>query len=234
MLLVAPARAQTILHEENRFRTPQHWAIELRFGPYAPEIDTEFKGPTDHLPYKTYFGDKHHLLMQLELDYQFFHSFGTAAVGLQAGYFWKSTQALTLAGDASGDKTKLELFPMAIQAVYRLDSLSRNLKLPLAPYGKLGLNYTVWRITDGNGDIPHPGSGGRGLGGTPGWQAAAGVAFLLDVLDPGAARALDDDTGVNHTYVFGEVARYAAAGLGSSKVLHVGDTTWVLGLMFEF
>jgi hypothetical protein len=123
---------------------------------------------------------------------------------------------------------------MAIQAVYRRDALSGALKLPLAPYGKLGINYTVWRITDGNGDVPHPAGGGKGLGGTPGWQAAAGMALLLDVLEPGAARALDADTGVNHTYIFAELARYGATGFGSKKVLRVGDTTWMFGLMFEF
>jgi hypothetical protein len=233
LLMAAPAHAQTILQEESRFRTPQNWALELRFGPYTPEIDKEFTGPTDHQPFKTYFGDKRRWLLQLELDYQFFRAFGTAAVGFQAGYYWASTQALTAAGDPSGDKTRLQLFPMAVQAVYRLDTLARNLKLPLAPYGKLGLNYTIWRITDGNGDVARAG-GGRGVGVTPGWQAAAGIALLMDVLDPGAARALDSDTGVNHTYIFAELARYGATGLGSKKVLRVGDTTWVFGLMFEF
>jgi hypothetical protein len=233
LLAASPARAQSILHEENRFRSPQHWALELRFGPYSPNVDSEFTGPNDHLPHKTYFGDKHHLLAQLELDYEFFRAFGTAAIGLQAGYFSESTAAQTLSGDASADRTRLTLFPTAVQVIYRLDSAARNLRLPIAPYGKLGFNYTFWRITDGNGGVPHP-PGGRGYGGTPGWQAAAGVALLLDVLDPGASRALDDDTGVNHTYLFGELTRYGASGLGGKKVLHVGDTTWLLGLMFEF
>jgi hypothetical protein len=104
----------------------------------------------------------------------------------------------------------------------------------VVPYGKVGLSYTLWQITDANGDVARSDDGHKGRGGTPGWQAAGGVALLLDFIDPGSARALDSDTGVNHTYLFAEIGRYEASGLGRKNALHVGDTTWVAGLMFEF
>lgn len=227
------ARAQTVLHEENQFRSPQSWAVELRFGPYRPEIDSEFPGAATP-PYESYFGSKSKLMLQLEVDYQFTHVFGSAAVGAQVGYFTRSGYAKDIKGDPSGDRTKLLVVPLSVQFVYRLDEGARRLGIPLVPYAKVGLSYWLWRITDANGDTARGDTGQAGKGGTPGWQAAAGVAFLLDWVDPGSARALDADTGVNHTYLFGEVTRYEVSGLGRKKALHLGDSTWVVGLMFEF
>jgi hypothetical protein len=232
LLTAGAARAQTVLHE-NRFASPQNWAIELRFGPYLPEIDSEFAG-AENPPYQKYFGSKSRVMFQLEVDYQFTHVFGSAAVGAQVGYFTNTAKAKDNAGGDSGDKTRLLLVPMALQLVYRMDEAALRWSIPLVPYVKVGLSYSMWRITDANGDLARSDSGEAGKGGTPGWQAAAGIALLLDFIDPASARALDSETGVNHTYVFAEVARYAASGLGRKKALHVGDSTWVLGLMFEF
>ena len=88
-------------------------------------------------------------------------------------------------------------------------------------------------MTDGNGHTPSVG-GGRGAGGTLGWQAAVGIAFLLDFLDPAAARGFDADAGVNHTYAFFELTTIQASGLGRKNALHVGDNTWFAGLLLEF
>jgi hypothetical protein len=233
-LAAGTARAQTILHEENRFASSQHWALELRMGPYSPDIDTEFSGASQP-PHAKYFGSKKRVLFQAEIDYQFFHRFGSAALGAQAGYFREGAQSFDVTGtETTGDRTALTLIPTSLQLVYRMDWAAKHLGIPLVPYGKVGFNYTFWRVTDANGDTARASDGSKGSGGTPGWQAAAGVAILLDWIDFGSARALDSETGVNHTYVFGEVARYAATGLGRKNALNVGDTTWIAGLMFEF
>ena len=57
---------------------------------------------------------------------------------------------------------------------------------------------------------------------------------MLALIDPGAARGFDADAGVNHTYAFFELAHINSSGLGSKNKLHVGDSTWFAGLMFEF
>ena len=234
LLAARAAQAQTtVIHDADRFRSPQHWALELRCGPYAPEVDSEFKGGAD--PHYRYFLNKKKPIFQVEVDYQFFHRFGSAAVGAQIGYFREGAYAYNVAGtDRTGDRTALTLVPTALQLVYRFDVGARRLGIPVVPYGKVGLSYTLWQITDANGDVARSDDGRKGRGGTPGWQAAGGVALLLDFIDPGSARALDADTGVNHTYLFAEIGRYEASGLGRKNALHVGDTTWVAGLMFEF
>jgi hypothetical protein len=118
---------------------------------------------------------------------------------------------------------------------YRFDVLARRYGIPLVPYAKLALTYTIWSISNGNGDVatsdqPH----GRGRGGTAGWSAGAGLAFLLNFLDPTAARSFDGESGVNRTYVFFELDHFDGSGLGRKNVLRVGDDTWCAGLMFEF
>jgi hypothetical protein len=255
-LAAGSAQAQVASHvqtdemssaQRGEFRSPKQWAIELRFGPYAPDVDSEFSGRAT--PYKDLFGSKRHLMSQLEFDWQFFQAFGSLAVGAVIGYYNESAKAFVLdpttgqckpdpnsttgACLRSGDTTSLRLIPIAALLVYRWDVAAQRWRIPLVPYAKLGLNYTFWEINDGNGNVPDY-QGGHGSGGTVGWQAAAGMSLMLDILDPDAARGLDMETGVNHSYLFFEWNRVDASGLGMSNKLHVGDSRWVLGLMFEF
>jgi hypothetical protein len=257
-LAAGPAQAQDVSHVQTEesstaqhgdFRSPREWAIELRFGPYAPDVDSEFSGNPAATPYKTIFGSKRHLMSQLEFDWQFFQAFGSLGVGVVVGYYSQSAKAFvfdpttgtcqtdpsstTGACLVSGDTTSLRLIPVAALLVYRWDVAAERWKVPLVPYAKLGLNYTFWEINNGNGNVPDY-KGGHGSGGTAGWQAAAGMSLLLDILDPDAARGLDMETGVNHSYVFFEWNHVDASGLGMSKKLHLGDSRWVLGFMFEF
>ena len=57
---------------------------------------------------------------------------------------------------------------------------------------------------------------------------------MLDWVDPEAARSFDSDMGVNHTSLVFQVTRSDISGLGMADRLHVGDTNWSLGLMFQF
>jgi hypothetical protein len=234
------ARAQTFADEanivegEHPFRSPQRFAFELRFGPYRPDVDGEFNGA--RTPYKDFFGDDQHLLTQIEVDYEFFHAFGTLGVGLGFGYF-SVTGDSPLAdgsGQTSGDTSTLKMVPMSLMAVYRFDRLLVTRGFPLVPYGKLGLDYAYWQITDGNGEIATDGMGGRGRGGTFGWHAAAGLALVLDMFDPEAARDFDSDLGVNHTALVFELSHADISGLGQANRLHLGDTTWSLGILIQF
>jgi len=226
--------------EQNRYQSPRNFALEFRAGPYAPQVDNEFSG-TESAPHEQFFGNSTRLMFQVELDYQFFQSFGSLAVSAAGGYFTEQARSFVAPqspGDAleerSGDQTALTIFPLSVGLVYRFDVTARRWNLPIVPYGKLGLDYFIWSVTDGSDKISNPADGPRGTGATRGWYAAAGAAFLLDFLDPGSAQELDSEIGVNHTYAFVEIVRHDVSGLGQSRPLQLGDTTWQVGLMFEF
>jgi hypothetical protein len=165
-------------------------------------------------------------MMQLEVDRQLLHRGGTWALGLGVGYMHVSGAAL--APDLvtpSGDQTGLRLIPLSAALVYRADILRERYRSPLVPYAKLGLDCTLWHLSD----TAEPSVDGR----TFGWHAAAGVSLDLSILDPEDARTMDRETGVNQTAIFFEAAHYSLDGFGSGSALHVGDTTWFAGLMFE-
>lgn len=235
----APASAQLLFESAPRFASPQRFALELRLGPYSPEIDEEFNGA--RTPHRDFFGDDTRLMFQVEFDWQIYRhqAVGSVGVGASAGYFRETANSPFNATDdptaaRSGDESRLSLYPLAAVAVYRADQLWRVWSIPLVPYGKLGLNYTFWNIYDGNDRVAENPGGGRGRGGTLGWQAAAGLSVVLDIIDLGAARELDSETGINQTHVFFEYVKYEASGLGQKNKLRVGDSTWLAGLMFEF
>lgn len=228
------ARAQVLVGESDRYISPQHFALEFRFGPYKPDIDSEFGGSRH--PYQDFFGNGRRLMSQVELDYQVIHHVGSLGVGFAIGYLNETGN--NPYGDGSGnlsaDTSTLRLIPLSVSAVYRFDLMWERWKVPLVPYAKLGLDYVVWTINDGNGEIPQPDVGGKGQGGTWGWHAAAGLSFVLNFLDPGSARQFDSETGINSTHVFFEWGHSDVSGLGASAKLHVGDDTWMAGMLFEF
>jgi hypothetical protein len=218
----------------NRYKSPQHFAFELTFGPYIPDIDSEFNGV--RTPYKDYFGSGANLLTRVEFDYQFWHRYGSLAAGLGVGYFSVTGNSPVANGTGlpSGDQSQLKIIPVSLSAVYRFDYFLQERGFPLVPFAKLGLDWAYWQNTDGNGNIADADSSGRGRGGTLGWHVAGGMALVLDFLDPDASHDFDQDLGVNHTALTFEFYHADISGLGQADRLHVGDTNWTLGLLLEF
>ena len=233
-----PASAQFLLAENSegphrRYHSPQNFAAQLTFGPYRPDIDSEFT--LGRHPYADFYGTGRRLLTQIEVDYQVWHEMGSLGVGLSAGLF-RASHAAPLgnnSGALSADSSTLTVIPLSVSAVYRFDYFLERDNFPLVPHAKLGLDWAYWSNTDGNGEIASS-MGGRARGGTLGWHATLGAALVLDFIDPDTARDFDVEMGVNHTALVFEYSHYDISGLGRSDRLHLGDTTWTLGLLFEF
>jgi hypothetical protein len=219
--------------ESDQYRSPQRFALELRFGPYKPNVDSEF---TDgRTPHQDFFGSGRHLMSQIEFDYQIVRHVGSAGVGLGVGYFTESGHnRLAATGALTADTSSLRLIPFSLSGVYRFDLPWERLRIPLVPYGKLGLDYVLWSINNGNGDVPQDPTGGSGQGGTWGWHAVVGLSLVLDFFDPVTAHQFDVEMGVNHTHLFVELGHWDISGLGGAHKLHVGDNTWMAGMLFEF
>jgi hypothetical protein len=209
--------------------SPRGWNLELRFGPYRPGVDDEFSARgSDARPYAQTFSTSRHLMSQIEIDRQLSHLAGTWALGVTAGYMRVSAASFSAdLATRSGDQTALRVVPTSLSLVYRADQLRRYEQIGLIPYAKVGLDCAFWSISN-------TAKASDTTGRTLGWHTSAGLSLDLASLDPDAARTMDAETGVNQTALFVEVGRYALNGFGASNVLHVGDTTWLAGLMLEF
>lgn len=238
MLIAARASAQYTESAEQDWRqgtrrrqSPQEWAVELRFGPYYPKVDDEFKGGAK--PFKQVFGDSWHFYFGLEVDWQALRvprvlSFGP---GFGWGYTHMSAPAMkTGKNELSAETTSLWIMPMYVAGVLRLDVLAEEANIPLVPYAKLGLGYAWWRASNELGGSNYDGIAGKGH--SYGIHAAGGLALQLDFLEVAATQQLDNSVGINHSYAFFEWVYSDLGGLGGSQ-MHVGTSSWVTGLAME-
>ncbi len=234
--------------------TPKHWMVELKFGPYRPNVDAE--PGLSGKPYDEIFGcgpvgencstwDGWQVMSQVELDYQFWQPHGSFAVAVTLGFFRITGKALvpqdpSLPPDPetnpyvrSGDETALNILPVAVQLVYRWDYAALHYSVPLVPYVKFGLAYAFWWIENAEG-IAELSDGAGAYGGTIGYQLNAGLAIMLDFLEPSAAKTMDAELGINHTYLFCEFL-HSQVRWGLSDKMRLGvPASFLAGLAFEF
>jgi len=216
-----------------RVQSSQHFAVELRFAPYWPAIDSE-PGLTGK-PYQEIFGTMPRLLFSGEFDWQPLRipHFGTLGPGFSFGYTEMSAPApLSSGGGVSAEQTNIEIFPFYAVAVLRIDVLWHDYKIPIVPYAKAGVAMTVWHTFTDSGTSSF--NGNNGLGTTWGEQFAAGGALALNWLDPRAAMAMDQSAGINTTYLFAEWMLANLDNFGSSSAFRVGTMTVTAGLAVEF
>jgi hypothetical protein len=234
------------------------WSFDLKFGPYKPDIDSEFDlGPDEQGPYEQMFGGRK-LMTQFELDRILLYPKGQLGVGVGIGFMQASANAFEIdaMGDiaidpetgkpirSAGDKTKLRVMPLYLNAVYRFTMLDDELRIPLIPYGKLGLGWYVWNIERPDGKTASvnedPMCAGddcaqnKAAGASLGWQATIGLAIRAERIDPSAARSLNSELGIEHASFFAELLYARVDGFGADDRLRVGDTTWLAGINFEF
>lgn len=244
VLTAAPARAQSTHVSDTDWRrldrsdslgksaSTQQFTFELRFGQYFPEIDDKpglAKDSGGFLPYKSVFGENDQFYFGLELDYLPFRIpyLGAFGPGLGWGYTHTSAKAKTSGTvDPSATDTAFTIFPMHLSAVLRLDELMRRTGFPVVPYAKIGLGLGIWTGSPVPTDY-------TGTGATWGMHYALGGMLALNFLDPRASARLDETTGVNHAYVFGEFMRANLNGLGSTPTFYLGSTSWVAGLAVD-
>ena len=115
--------------------SPRRWNLELRFGPYYPNVDSELADRgLPARPFEEVFSAKKRLMAGFELDRQVAHLGGTWAVGFGVGYY-KAT-ASALAADhvtRTGDETSLSIIPLSLLAIYRADLLRSRAGRPAGP-----------------------------------------------------------------------------------------------------
>lgn len=248
----APARAQVSHAPMNDWRrtnrsdylgkgdSSQQFTFELRFGQYFPEVDDKpglTRNGAGKLPYEAVFGhdeegkplSNDQFYFGLEVDYLPFRIPYVGAVG--PGFGWgftsDSNKAKAIGGvEDSATDTSFTIMPMHLSAVVRFDELMRRTGIPIVPFAKLGLGLGVWLGSPAPSEL-------SGTGATWGIHYAVGGMLALNFLDPRSSVRLDEASGVNHSYIFGEFMRADLNGLGSTPTFYLGSTSWVVGLAVD-
>ena len=178
-------------------RRPTVWNIQTT---HRQPVPTRENSATP--PYEEAFGTGRDLLINLGAERIVMSGFGTASVGLSAGYWNVEGNAVQVDGstdEQAGDSTEMVIYPLQVQASYRLDTWAHI--VPLAPVVRAGYSHYFWRILDGAGDIAQFSTGNEASGATQGWHAAFGVHLLLDFLDREMADDFTNDAGVENSYL---------------------------------
>jgi hypothetical protein len=237
------------------YGSPQHFALELRVGPYYPQVDSEFGGGAT--PYKTVFKDNPNkaaedgagtatgtqIYFGAEFDYLPLRIPYLGVFGPGAGLGIVSASAAALlksgpdAGKPSGETTTLTILPMYVAAVLRADELMRRTGFPFVPYAKFGLGIAPWKVSGAAGVVTYVDSKTnqtvRAADTTFGLHLALGGMLSLNFIDLKSAAQLDETVGVNHVYLYGEWMDSMLNGLGSRPQMHVGASTFIGGLAFD-
>jgi len=220
--------------------------LELRFGPYWPQVDSEFN--TSKGPYETVFGSGPRVYVGLELDFVPLRIPYLGGFGPGFGWGWTRANApaivVSTGKPSTGENTSLTIMPMHLSAVLRFDELMRRTGVPIVPFVKVGPAVGVWTASNslgtsqyGPGCTPStPDMKGcvAGKGATWGVHVALGAALSLNFLDPAAASLLEHGSDVAHVYLFGEWMNDILNGFGSKKEMRVGTSTFVGGLAADF
>ncbi|HET8540567.1 MAG TPA: MXAN_2562 family outer membrane beta-barrel protein [Anaeromyxobacter sp.] len=206
-------------------------AVDVGMQRYRPNLDAEFTAsPPADRPYQKYFGTSDGWMLHLGFSRALFTKVGSLEIGVRSGWFQDSGTGFkegTL--EPSSETTRFRMIPTSLALSYRFDWATERYKIPFAPYARLALERYNWWITDGSGSTSEKGA-------TNGWSWTAGVAFLLDFLDPTLAREFDRDSGVNHTYLTFDVSKSYVDDFGSSTSWDLSneDLSFALGLLFVF
>ena len=240
----------------SRYESAQNFLVELRLGPWTPDIDAEFGGRST--PYADMFGTDARWLPSAEFDWQALRINPVGSLGLAFGAGYTSASAVspitqspmppvaTWNRPTDGSTTSLSVIPAYAALVFRLDVLARRTVVPIVPSVKYGVGGADWWINNGDALARRslalsPGArasdtdlGQAATGFTFGTHFAAGVMLRLDVFEPRVQRSWDLSMGVNHSYLFAEYTHAMLDGIGSRPQLRLGYETWTVGLAMEF
>lgn len=218
----------------------QNFALELRFGPYLPRVDSEFTN--GEAPFQRYFGTTNRVAVGMEFDWlllkvdrilRFGPGVGFMYTSIGADAFYGAGAVEHIPGErANGQRTSLRVLPHWATAVLHLDALAQRTPIPLVFTAKLGVAEALWWTKD-EPRTTRAADGTIGRGRSYGAYYALGVQLDLGFLDSQRKRRLDSFTGINSIYFFGEFYALELNGFGAGGVMNVGDRSWVLGLAFD-
>lgn len=217
------AEAQYSDEFDGYFPSNEYFSLGLGLGMYVPNVGNDSFSQIfgkDRGPYLT--GDIDFRVLRLK-------DFGVFTLGAHMG--WARYGADACGVDEGGgtdcsntvdEATVLRIFPLSALAGLTIDILARKWRVPFYFTGRVGLDSVFYSAKTG---------GVRDAAGVSfGFRWEAELALELDFLDRRAHRSMDDEWGINHSYLFAKIF-----GSTASTLLPVGTRiAWVAGLGLVF
>ncbi len=118
-----------------RQESPQNMAVEIRLGPYLPDVDSEFGNGSQ--PFTDHFGKKNRWMLGLELDWQLLKLDRIGSLGPGVGFGYTTMESKDFhdpADDSDRDEaaegSTLKVLPFYGVAVLRIDALAKRTPCP--------------------------------------------------------------------------------------------------------
>jgi hypothetical protein len=218
--LTSSARAQYSDEYDGYQPTREWFALSLGAGAYKPNVGNS--------SFEQIFGDEKGPLLTGGLDFRIFRLGDLAVITAGAHQAWARYSASACNVTDGGldcdnrvdEKTMLRIFPLSVLGGITVDVLAKKFRVPFYFTGRIGLDTVFYGTKTG---------GVRDAAGTSlGLRWEAEVALELDFLERRAQRALDDEWGINHSYLF-----FRLLGSTASTMLPVGTKlAWAAGIGF--
>jgi hypothetical protein len=220
LLAASSAQAQTddeLIPATKNFVSSERFVVEFRGGPYKPDLGNDNS-------FKTFFATDSGPLLDIELDYIALRvpDILYVTAGGNIGLSSYTGHALGPSGTRVSEETNMTILPMTALGSLRIDALPRKLSIPFIFSGKIGWEWAHWSTGTGKRD--------DASGWSMGLYYAGELALDLDTFEKAAARSMDEEWGINHSFVMFEVFHFEP----TSKSLPIGATAWLIGLGFNF
>ena len=220
----------------------------IQFGEYTPTVSTD-SNVQDY--YDVFYGGKVNepYMLSLGWDWYFLRHFGLLGITTQISTWKVSGSSRICYGDTSNteivschsnninasadgnDTTTLNIMPLSLGLVYRLDFLKRTFNFPLVPYVKGAMQYFFWSYYGGTKISRIDGE--KGQGGTAGYNLTAGLSMALSWLEPGTAARGRASNDIYESYVFAEWNQIVADHFGRKKRFNMSSQQINFGLAVE-
>ena len=217
------------------------WTLRLTFGRFKPEIDSQFSSTNTaaELPYESFFGNDNPMMFNLGVERFLYTGFGSWSLGMGlSSWSVEGSPKATTSTSETSDTTELCLYPLTLELSLYFDNLVSV--VPLVPFARVGFDYVIWDVLDGNGDtaqFSYTSESGtaeyEAFGATQGWHYSLGLLLLLDTLDPRTADDFERDAGVKNTYLGLEYRDAQVDDFGSRSSFRLGGKSINVGLFID-
>ena len=202
--------------DEKLDMSPESFALQFGVGMYQPDNSEAFDN---------FFSGDNGPILELEFDFFVYRIpyVGPIGFGVRAAWAKYEGTATTVSGSViSNEKTKLQIFPLSAMAVLRIDALARHTPVPIVFAGKVGIDSILF--------FEKTGSVRSGEGRTHGFRWAVQAGLELNAISPRRANALDEDWGINSSFLYFELS-----GSDANSKISLGDKLgWTAGLGLTF